>query len=219
MISFALLAAPKDVFWERLSSDGQQWLIIWLSGMHDKEMSQANWLWFRVFTNLALLKICGVDTQEIREQMQSDLIRLDSFYMTDGWSSDGLWRSADMDDKKYKIYQSTGRANGVEQSRNADYYSGSFAIQFSQLLYVRFASDLDPARSERYCQQAREFGRGFSRFFDSQGKTQAKVESKFLWPSSNTCRCRYPLWSFSHLSLRLRGIPRSTGSGRRTRYA
>lgn len=55
------------------------------------------------------------------------------------------------------------------KGRQADYYSGSFAIQFSQLLYTRFAGDLDPERCEKYRAQAREFGKGFWRYFDQDG--------------------------------------------------
>lgn len=50
-----------------------------------------------------------------------------------------------------------------------DYYSGSFAIQFSQLLYAKYAGNLDPDRVARYQQQAREFGSDFWRYFDKNG--------------------------------------------------
>ncbi|KAJ3546012.1 hypothetical protein NM208_g2225 [Fusarium decemcellulare] len=169
MISFSLLAAPRELLWERFSSKAQRNLISWLSGLHDKDMPQANWLWFRVFANLALLKVCKIDTPVVKRQMQQDLECLDKFYITDGWSGDGLWRSAELDLQEFHAYKETGIANTVLSSRNACYYSGSFAIQFSQLLYIRFAGDLDPERTERYKQQARDFGRGFCRFFDEAG--------------------------------------------------
>ncbi|KAI8661125.1 hypothetical protein NCS55_00981700 [Fusarium keratoplasticum] len=169
MMSFSLLASPRELLWERLSQKAQQNLIAWLSGLHGKDMPQANWLWFRVFANLALLKVCQVDTPAIRHHLKEDLERLDEFYITDGWSGDGLWRSAELDLQEYETYKETGKANTVRSSRNACYYSGSFAIQFSQLLYTRFAGDMDPERTERYRQQARDFGRGFCRFFDKAG--------------------------------------------------
>ncbi|KAH6876389.1 hypothetical protein B0T10DRAFT_198463 [Thelonectria olida] len=169
MISFSLLAAPREVLWERLSHQAQQNLINWLSGMHGKEMPQANWLWFRVFANLALLKVCQIDTPVVREHLRQDLECLDKFYIADGWSGDGLWRSPELDEQEFEIYKETGRANMIRSGRNACYYSGSFAIQFSQLLYIKFAGDLDPERTEKYRQQARDFGRGFCRFFDEAG--------------------------------------------------
>ncbi|KAF4956407.1 hypothetical protein FSARC_11610 [Fusarium sarcochroum] len=169
MISFTLLAAPRELLWEKLSQKSQQNLITWLLGMHDKGMPPANWLWFRVFANLALLKVCGIDTPAVRQHLKDDLECLDKFYIIDGWSSDGLWRTEEADDREFETYEETGKANTSTESRNVCFYSGSFAIQFSQLLYIRFAGDLDPERTERYKQQARDFGKGFSRFFDSTG--------------------------------------------------
>ncbi|KAF9874258.1 hypothetical protein CkaCkLH20_08241 [Colletotrichum karsti] len=169
MISFALLAAPRHLLWDRFRPDTQRNLIKWLSGLNSKLIHRANWLWFRVFANLALSRVCEVDTSEVQHQIQADLEVLDTFYIDDGWSSDGLWRSAELDDEEYQIYQKTGRANALPSGRNACFYSGSFAIQFSQLLYIRFAGDQDQARTEKYRQQARDFGAGFWRFFDSAG--------------------------------------------------
>lgn len=179
MISFALLASPRELLWGRLSQKAQQNLITWLSGLHGKDMPQANWLWFRVFANLALLKVCQVDTPALRQHLKEDLERLDEFYITDGWSGDGLWRSAELDLQEYETYKETGKATTVRSSRNACYYSGSFAIQFSQLLYTRFAGDMDPERTERYRQQARDFGRGFCRFFDKAGRYLSDSMTKY----------------------------------------
>ncbi|KAM5341252.1 hypothetical protein ACJ41O_015361 [Fusarium nematophilum] len=159
MISFSLLAVPRDLLWDRLSQKAQRNLTNWLLGLHGKDMPQANWLWFRVFANLALLKVCQVDTPAVWQHLQQDLGSLDSFYITDGWSGDGLWRTEDLGQEEYELYKKTGKTNMVRASRNACYYSGSFAIQFSQLLYIKFAGDLDPERTEKYRQQARDFGR------------------------------------------------------------
>ncbi|OIW35719.1 hypothetical protein CONLIGDRAFT_639974 [Coniochaeta ligniaria NRRL 30616] len=51
-------------------------------------------------------------------------------------STDGLW--------------------GYER-KQADYYSGSFAMQFPQLLYVKLSDGYDDVRAEKYKTQAREF--------------------------------------------------------------
>ncbi|KAH7143439.1 hypothetical protein EDB81DRAFT_499026 [Dactylonectria macrodidyma] len=169
MISFALLAAPKHLLWERFSPETQRNMIRWLLGLHGKVMPPANWLWFRVFANIALARVCGVDDLEVRESMRADFEVLDSMYICDGWSGDGVWRSPELDEEEYRVYLETGRANTTMGSRNVCYYSGSFAIQFSQLLYVRLAGDMDPERTEKYCQQARDFGKGFARFFDENG--------------------------------------------------
>ncbi|KAH7114284.1 hypothetical protein B0J11DRAFT_131710 [Dendryphion nanum] len=168
-VSFALLAVPRHLLWERLSPTAQANLTIWLQGLHGKAMPPANWLWFRVFANLALINVCGADSATARSSLEEDFKVLDSLYMADGWSSDGLWRSAEQDDVEYETLRASGRAGTVASGRHCDYYSGSFAIQFSQLLYVRFAPDLDPERTERYCRQAREFGREFVGYFDRGG--------------------------------------------------
>lgn len=176
MISFSLLAAPRRDLWERFSPRIQRNVTAWLLGFNDLKVHPSNWLWFRVFANLALIKACEVDTSDIRRILTSDLETLDTFYLTDGWSGDGKWRSSDRDEQEWKTFQETGRANTLHDSRNACYYSGSFAIQFSQLLYVRFASDLDPARAERYRHQARDFGAGFWRYFDSSGEPRPRYQ-------------------------------------------
>jgi hypothetical protein len=111
-------------------------------------VSRNNWRWFRVFVNLALHKTLGIPLSEVEEEIRADLEILDSFHLGGGWSSDGLW--------------------GVER-RQADYYSGSFAIQFAQLLYVRLAPDFDVERTERYKEQARTFAVDYWRYFNEDG--------------------------------------------------
>lgn len=145
-IAYALLTAPAVFFPSEV--DKQQKLIAWLRSINDKEVPPSNWRWFRVLVNLALVKACGVPYDEVKPIMESDLAMLDSFYLADGWSSDGLWSA----DKK-----------------QADYYSGSFAIQYAQLAYMRFARDLDPERVERYAIEASEFAQTFWRYFDVNG--------------------------------------------------
>ncbi|KAH9229816.1 hypothetical protein K456DRAFT_1919460 [Colletotrichum gloeosporioides 23] len=169
MISFALLAAPQHMLWDRLRPKTRTNLVIWLSSMNTKLIHRANWLWFRVFSNLALSRVRNVDTPEVCNRIEDDLKVLDTFYLEDGWSSDGWWRTPDIDDEEYRVFRETGRANALPNGRNACFYSGSFAIQFSQLLYIRFAGDRDPARTAKYQQQARDFGAGFWRFFNSNG--------------------------------------------------
>lgn len=51
-----------------------------------------------------------------------------------------------------------------------DYYSGSYAIQFLQLLYVKIAGDRDTKRAEMYRERARQYAADFVHYFDEQGK-------------------------------------------------
>ena len=144
-IAYALLSAPSNFLFDSEAKDKSR---AWLRSINEKGMPPSNWRWFRVLVNLALVKVCDIPYSEVKPILDADLSVLDSFYLDQGWSSDGAWS----DDKK-----------------QVDYYSGSFAIQYSQLAYIRFAADLDPERVERYRTQARDFSRTFWRYFDVDG--------------------------------------------------
>lgn len=51
-----------------------------------------------------------------------------------------------------------------------DYYSGSFAIQYLQLLYSKLAADIDPKQSEEYKSRARQYALDFVHYFDAEGR-------------------------------------------------
>ncbi|KAJ5748323.1 uncharacterized protein N7511_010019 [Penicillium nucicola] len=154
-ISYALLIAPK-FFHEKLSDRSRSHLIEWLSGLNGKIMPLNNWRWFRVFSNLALNRICGVAAEKTQAHIDADFAILDQFDLGNGWSADGIWKNDCLPD--HEAY-----------GRQADYYSGSFAIQFSQLLYCIIAAASDPDRVSRYRDQARKFAGQFWRFFDENG--------------------------------------------------
>ncbi|KAK2753411.1 hypothetical protein FQN55_003540 [Onygenales sp. PD_40] len=151
-IAYALLAAPG--FQARLKTNGEVWERVerWLDQINGRKMPQTNWLWFRVLVNLALG--VTVDEDSVRGRIvAADLETLDSFDIGEGWSSDGLWG---------------------EERKQADYYSGSFAIQFARMLYVKFIEGRgegfrDKLRIERFKRDARYFASGFWRFFDIDG--------------------------------------------------
>ncbi|KAJ5641446.1 hypothetical protein N7490_005446 [Penicillium lividum] len=154
-ISFALLIAPKT-FYERLSDRSRSHLFDWLSGLNGKIMPENNWRWFRIFANLALTRVCGVPYGDVEKYINDDFSMLDRFELVDGWSADGIWRDDSLSGQE--VY-----------GRQADYYSGSFAIQYSQLLYCIIAEKSDPERVARYRNQAIEFACQFWRFFDEDG--------------------------------------------------
>jgi hypothetical protein len=95
------------------------------------------------------VKVCGIPHIEVVDAMKADLDTMEQFYLGDGWAADGIWS---------------------DSGRQADYYSGSFAIQFSQLIYAKMAQDIDPERCERFRSKAKEFALSFWRYFDSNGK-------------------------------------------------
>ncbi|KAJ5103521.1 hypothetical protein N7532_004050 [Penicillium argentinense] len=168
VVSFALLVAPGKLFQSRDRKTRQN-ITTWLRGMNGKKMPPNNWRWFRVFSNLALVKVCGIPLSYVQDEMQADLAVLDSFYLEDGWSGDGPWLSTEEEVKELLDFEQTGRRDAIGKGRQVDYYSGSFAIQFSQLLFARFAEDIDPDRVAGYRQQARDFGASFWRYFGSDG--------------------------------------------------
>lgn len=51
-----------------------------------------------------------------------------------------------------------------------DYYSGSFAIQYLQLLYSKLASDTDPERAEEFRNRARQYALDFVHYADPEGR-------------------------------------------------
>ncbi len=146
-IAFALLVAP-DRFAPR-EPLAKARLAAWLRQINHRRMPENNWCWFRVFVNFALVKALGVAMEEVRSVVERDLALLDSFYLGEGWSSDGLWG---------------------DERKQADYYSGSFALQFAQMLYVRLSDGFDRDRADRYRVQAGLFASGFWRYFDADGK-------------------------------------------------
>jgi hypothetical protein len=146
-IAFALLVAPERFAPREPLARAR--LVAWLRQVNDRRMPENNWRWFRVFVNLALVKALGVAMEEVREAIEQDLALLDSFYLGEGWSSDGLWGN---------------------ERKQADYYSGSFALQFAQMLYVRLSDGFDVNRAERYRTQAGLFANGFWRYFDANGQ-------------------------------------------------
>ena len=157
ILAYALLAAPRaflgppDSTDERLIERRKN-IKRFLMCTNEKAIHKNNWLWFRVIANLALVKIFGVPHEELKKSMDTDLDILDTFHAGGGWASDGAW--------------------GKEADRKQmDYYTGSFAIQFSQCVYVKYAADIDPKRVDVFKQRARDFAVDFWRYFDSTGKS------------------------------------------------
>jgi hypothetical protein len=107
-------------------------------------MPNTNWLWFRVFANLGLLKN---GAKYSADMLVKDIKHLDSFYRGGGWSNDG-----------------------PEHIHQMDYYSGSFAIQFLQLLYAKLAGERDPERATEFKLRGQKFAADFVHYFDEEGK-------------------------------------------------
>jgi hypothetical protein len=163
-LSYAIALKP-EVFYENQCEKAKKDIAAFLEScigkpMPDSESKErrklipANWLWFRVFANLALRRI-GSDSFN-PEQMGKDLKRLEEFQLpahpptgddsgSSGWSRDG--------------------PEGVMQ---LDYYSSSFAIQTSQLIYTVLAPE-DTERCNKYKERAQSFVLDFMHYFDEDG--------------------------------------------------
>lgn len=141
-IGYTLAIAGKD-FWDPLSDKEKKNVSDWIGSMNPKEMPNTNWLWFRVFANLGLKASNAPYSQE---RLEADMDHLDTFYRGDGWSNDG-----------------------PEGYTQMDYYSGSYAIQYLQLLYSKLAADTDPKRAEEYRNRAKMYALDFVHYMAPDG--------------------------------------------------
>lgn len=137
------LAIAHEAFWKPLSQKERDRVEAWLGSMNNKEMPNTNWLWFRIFANLGLQKNGAKFSQD---QIEADLKQLNTFYRGDGWSNDG-----------------------PEGYTQMDYYSGSFAIQYLQLLYAKLAADQDSKHAEEFRDRARKYALEFVHYFSPDG--------------------------------------------------
>lgn len=142
-LGFALIVAPAQL-WEPLTATEKSNVQRWLCSINQRNIPDTNWMWFRVFANLAM---CHNGAEYDQARLEKDMERLDSFYRGEGWSNDG--------------------PAGYTQM---DYYSGSFAIQLLQLIYVKVHGHKDPERAEKYRGWAREFALAFVHYFDEEGQ-------------------------------------------------
>ncbi|KAF3100417.1 hypothetical protein TWF102_005296 [Orbilia oligospora] len=140
------LAVAGDHFWEGLN-ERQKANVAKYFDITEKEMPNTNWLWFRVFANLGLSKN---GYKYDHDRMEKDMNHLDTFYRGEGWSNDGPRDYTQM-----------------------DYYSGSFAIQYLQLLYAKIAGDVDPVRAEKFKERARLYALNFVHYFHEDGRAIA----------------------------------------------
>ena len=141
-IACAILAVPA-VVWEPLAENEKQNLARWLNTINTHELPHCNWLFFRVLVDLALDSVgmpCDLP------QMERDLDEIDSWYVGDGWYTDGT--------------------PSIKPQR--DYYI-PWALQYYGVLYSVFAAKRAPARAERFRRRALEFGRQFAFWFDENG--------------------------------------------------
>lgn len=138
----AILEVPEKA-WEPLNPEARTHLAAWLGTINHHELPNCNWLFFRVLVNLALR---SVDMPWDPALLEQDLQNAESWYIGDGWYSDG----------------------SPEVKPQRDYYI-PWALQYYGVLYSVFAAKEDPERAARFRQRAMEFGSQFMTWFDADG--------------------------------------------------
>ncbi len=138
-IACSLVFAP-DAVYNRLEKAEKENLSAWLGQINEHEIPQCNWQFFRVLVNIALHKI-GVGAD--KKMLEYSLNEIESYYLGDGWYSDG-------------------------SSRQKDYYI-SFAMHYYGLLYAVAMEQEDPARSGEFKKRAEIFAQDFIYWFDDTG--------------------------------------------------
>lgn len=126
-------------FLQLFSKKGRSYLIQWLNQLNRIEFPAGNWYFFLILINGAL-KENKLAYSEERLTFAKEAI--ESFYLGDGWYSDGA------------NYQ-------------RDYYV-AFAFHFYGMLYSRFTSD---PQGEVYLQRAALFAKDFKHWFDPAGRS------------------------------------------------
>ncbi|OOC58823.1 DUF2264 domain-containing protein [Paenibacillus ihbetae] len=126
------LALVPDRIWHPLNEQEQSNLYQWLNQINRHPCYDCNWLFFNVLVNIGFRK-AGLPYDE--EQVERNLNRIDEFYLSGGWYSDGI-------------------------GGHCDYY-GPFAIHYYGLVYARLMAKEDPKRAERYLERAAAFASDF----------------------------------------------------------
>jgi hypothetical protein len=129
-----------DRFWAPLAPAARTRAAAWLAGINSARPVDNNWLFFRVIVN-ASLRMIGGDWSA--KNMESDLRRIDQFYLGGGWYSDGEWW-------------------------RGDYYV-PMAMHLYGLIYAQIAEGSDPARAAIFRGRAREFAPDFLHWFAAEG--------------------------------------------------
>jgi hypothetical protein len=140
VIGLGLLLTPNKI-WEPLSDREKTNFNQWLSQINSHLISDNNWLFFRVLVNLGLKNVNAVYS---KEQLETDLQRIDDFYLGDGWYSDGA-------------------------TKQVDYYIG-FAFHFYALIYAKVMNKEDSKRANKYIERAKLFAKDYIYWFGERGE-------------------------------------------------
>ncbi|WP_179292068.1 DUF2264 domain-containing protein [Paenibacillus campinasensis] len=139
VFGYALALIP-DRIWKPLGEKARHNLYTWLHQINAHPCHDCNWLFFQVLVNIGFHK-AGLPYD--KAQLQRNLERLDTFYLGDGWYSDG-------------------------PEGHSDYYV-PFAFHYYGLLYSKLMSGEDPERAALYRERANAFAPHFMAWFSPNG--------------------------------------------------
>lgn len=139
-IAYGILMAPEKT-WEPLSDDEKDNLVNWLWQINTHDVCDSNWIFFRVLVNIALK---SVGRKYSHAHIESDINRINDFYIESGWYMDGV-------------------------QGQKDYYI-AFAIHFYSLIFAKFAGDDFPLYAKQFKRRAYDFAQDFIYWFADDGE-------------------------------------------------
>ncbi|MFD8823373.1 DUF2264 domain-containing protein [Streptomyces sp. NPDC059605] len=134
------LHETRPWIWDRLDARVQERVVDWFSGFVGGRTWDNNWRLFQVVSEQFL---ASVGAPYSRSDIESNLDRIEDWYVGDGWYTDG-------------------------DGRNFDYYIG-WAMHLYPLLWSRMAGADDGGRTEVYRQRLGRFLEDYQHFFGSDG--------------------------------------------------
>lgn len=139
-LGLALAIAP-DRLWEPLSPTTKQHFYNWLNQINKRKVHDCNWLFFHVLVNVGFYKL---GLPYAKEQLTTNLDRLEQFYLEEGWYEDGT-------------------------SGHCDYYV-PLAFHYCGLIYSALMKEEDPERAARFEERAILFAQQFVHWFSEDGR-------------------------------------------------
>ncbi len=138
-LGFALALCPA-YFTQRLRGASWEQLCAWLRQINTIQLWQNNWLFFRVLVNLGFAR---TGQPVAAHTLEEDFRTIETWYLGDGWYSDGATPSR-------------------------DYYI-AFAFHFYSLIYAALSGAHDAARAAQYKERAALFAREYIYWFGTNG--------------------------------------------------
>ncbi|MFV0575872.1 MAG: DUF2264 domain-containing protein [Vibrio sp.] len=136
------LGLCPEVFKQNLSAESFEHLVAWLKQIRTVEMPKNNWSFFAIMVEMGL---CLSGQEYSQAQIDKHFSMIDSYYLGDGWYSDG-------------------------KDRPRDYYN-PMAIHLYGLIYSKLMREKDPERCLVLKERASLFALDFLYMFNKNGES------------------------------------------------